>query len=132
MATLQAIQDAVNARLSDFLPKVRARQSAYFANHGRFWQGIAFSTLPPDDGALVTPNFNLKPSDQNSSWADAGVNADLPAQVECQIAIHTYQKPGSVFGYFVVVRVSKNGTTYRRTGQVEMGAVVTNGSWAAE
>ena len=131
MATLAQIQTAVNARLSDFLPKVRTRQETYFANHGKYWQGIAFSTVP-DDGALVTPNYSLKPTDQNSSWADAGVNADLPAQVECQIAIHVYEKPGSVFGYVVVVRVSKAGTTYRRTGQVESGAVVTTGSWGQE
>lgn len=131
MATLAQIQTAVNNRLSTFLPLIRTRQETYFANHGRYWQGIAFSSVP-DDGALVTPNYNLKPTDQNSSWADAGVNADLPAQVEAQIAIHTYEAPGSVFGYFVVVRVSKNGTTYRRTAQVEAGAVVTTGSWRVE
>lgn len=132
MATLAQIRNAVDARLADFFPKIRARQEQYAGNHGgNYWQGIAFSTVP-DDGALVSPDYSVRPTDQPSSWADAGVDADLPAGVEAQLRIDVYGAPGGHYGYFVTARISKNGITYGRTARVEDGVVLTAGSWAAE
>ena len=150
MATLAQIQAAVNARLADFWDKVRTKQENYRTNHGRYWQGLVFSTVP-DDGALVTPDFTVCPADQYTltysdpgpqgqvteirtmrSWAWASVGSDLPSQVEAQMRIDVYEGPPGTHGYRLTCRVSKNGITYRRTGHVEMGTVVTTGSWAAE
>lgn len=131
MATLAAIKAAADARLADFFPKVRTKQETYFGSHGKYWQGIAFSTVP-DDGALVTPDYGLKPTDQNASWSDASAASELPSTVEAQLRCDVYAGPGGVHGYFLTARVSKSGTTYRRTAQVEMGTVVTTGTWGAE
>lgn len=131
MATLAQIQAAVNSRLADFWGKVQTKEATYFANKGRYWQGLVFSMVP-DDGALVTPDYTVKPEDQNSSWSDVSASADLPAQVEAQMRIDVYEAPGGVHGFALTVRVSKSGVTYRRTGIVESGSVVTTGSWEAE
>lgn len=132
MATLVQIQAPVNARLADFWPKVKTKQATYASNHaGRYWQGLVFSTVP-DDGALITPDFTVKPADQNTSWSDVSVASDLPATVEAQMRIDVYEAPGPHFGFFLTVRVSKSGITYRRVGHVEDNVEVTTGSWAAE
>lgn len=148
MATLTQIRDAVNARLADWWPKFRAKQETYRATHGRYFQGLVWSSVP-DDGATVSPNLALAPSDCFTpavrgadgeivtpavphSWTHFGAGADLPAQLEAQFRCDVYQGPGGVHGYYLVARISKDGVTYRRTGQVEMNTVVTTGSWSAE
>lgn len=148
MPTLQQIRDAVNARLADLWPKFQNRQNTYFQNHGRYFQGLVWSSVP-DDGALVSPTLTVAPSDcftpavRDSegnivtplvphSWSFFGTGADLPAQVEAQFRCDVYEGPRGVHGYFLTGRVSKDGVTYRRTAHVEMGSVITTGSWEAE
>jgi hypothetical protein len=127
--TLAQIQTAVNSRLSTFWSGFRTKQTAYKAAHGRYWQGLVFSSVP-DDGALVTPNYNLVAGSHTDSWA-AILNGDLPSQVEAQMFCDTYEAPEGIHGYFLTCRVSKSGVTYERVAQVENGGLVTTGSWAA-
>lgn len=148
MATLLQIQTAVNSRLADLFPKFRNRQEIYRANHGRYFQGLVWSSVP-DDGATVAPNLSLAPSDCFSpavrdsegnivtpltthSWTFLGAGADLPAQVEAQFRCDVYLAPGGVHGYYLTCRMSKSGVTYRRTAEVRMNEVVSTGSWSAE
>lgn len=129
MATLAAIQSAVNSRLSVLWPKVKTRQDTYFGNKGRYWQGLLWAT-PPDDGATCAPNLSLVAGAQNVSWT-AAVNSDVNASEVMACRIDTYEKPGGVHGYYCTVLVTKNGTTYARTAWVESGVEQTTGSWVA-
>lgn len=152
MPTLQQIRDAVNARLADLWPKFQNRQATYFANHGRYFQGLIWSSVP-DDGATVSPNLSVAPNDCFTpvpavlnvqgeivtpattiphSWSHFGAGADLPAQVEAQFRCDVYQAPGGVHGYRLTCRISKDGVTYSRTGEVRAGEVVSTGTWGAE
>jgi hypothetical protein len=129
--TLAQIKAAVNARLADFWPKVKAKEETYAGNHGgRYWQGIIFGT-PPDDGALCVANYAVKPTDQNTSWSDVSAASDLPASVEAALQIDVYQAPGGIFGYYCTAYVTKAGVTYTRTAQVEAGVEITTGTWSA-
>lgn len=128
MATLAAIQGQVNSRLSVLWPKVKTREAAYFAAHGRFWQGILFA-VPPDDGATCVPDLTLVAGPQNVSWQSA-VNGDVGSTEVASFRIDTYEAPGGIHGYFCTCLVTKNGNTYGRTAHIEMGTEITTGSWA--
>lgn len=128
MATLAQIQTTVNTRLATLWPKVKTREEARFAAVGRYWQGLLWAT-PPDDGATCVPNLSLVAGPQNTSWNSA-VNGDVNATESMAVRIDTYEAPGGVHGYFCTCIVTKNGLTYARTAQVEMGVEITTGSWA--
>ena len=66
MATLQEIRDAANARLTDFWVELVAKQDAYFALHGKYFQKLI--TNRPVDGATeawadIVPSDEKHPDD---------------------------------------------------------------------
>jgi len=118
MATLAEIRAAAEQFRDDHASKFVRRQNAYFAAHGRYWQGIATPALIPDDGASRSPDLSTKPHDQAETWADSFTGADaLPASWPVRMSVDVYNGP-SGHGWSVTVLVSKAGTTYMRTWNV--------------
>lgn len=120
-ATLASARLKVDTWLTNIWPTITARQDTYFANNGRYWQGLlscaGTNTIPnftaASDGDAQADNINSKPHYQAESIADvfpslAGIN--LPAAFLCD------QYVGSLgAGYVVSVFVRFNGTIYTRS-----------------
>lgn len=104
-----AVKGAVDQRAAVVKVDVTAKQDQYFAAHGRYFQGIQTSAAPAD-GATITPNLGVKPSDQAETWADlfpSTFNASEPTQYE----IHTYSGP-SGSGWVLYTRVILDGVEH--------------------
>lgn len=123
MPPLAALRTAVDAFVDARWNTLVARQEAYRATHGRYWQGLpshasrpSFTTAGPADG--VPPDrMSSKPMDQAESWADvlsewAGVN--VPARMQ----VDAYYTPGGEHGWTLTMEVVHNGTVYARTRNV--------------
>jgi len=116
MPTLQAIKDAVDARLVTIWGLVQTKEAAYAAAHGgRYWQGLRSHAVNPADGALVLPTIGTtcpvgQPGDP---WPAAARTTaiEMAVQVDC------YRSPDGD-GYQATVTVDVLGTTYSRTQQV--------------
>jgi len=128
MATLAEIRTLVDNWKDTIGPKIVNRQNAYFATHGRYWQGIVTPGVRPDDGGSVVPNYTFKPTDQATSWADhfSGANA-LPGSIPAQIAIDVYDGPLGK-GYTITLFITKAGRLYARTWNV--GPENRDAAWA--
>ena len=130
--TITQIRSVVNARLADLWPKFMVKEEAYRAAHGTYAQLLPLSAVP-GDGALVSPDGNLAPSDRPLSTANLLLAADLPASLEAQFQCDVYGHgvrgaPGEQ-GYRLTCRVSKSGVTYARTAWVHDGVEQTTGAW---
>lgn len=128
MATITQIRNAVNARLAALWGPFKVRQEAYRLAHGVYAQLLPLSSVP-DDGALVTPNANLAPSDRPGCTASALLFSDLPAQLEMELRCDVYGRPDGTQGYYATCTVSKAGATYTRTAWVHDGVEQTTGAW---
>lgn len=72
------------------MTEISGLQNAYFASHGRYFQGIKTTDIVPKEGTLVTPDKTRKPHHQLEDWNDFGANInDLPFSLE----ICSYQSP---------------------------------------
>jgi hypothetical protein len=101
MPTLAQVRNFVDARLANlWTNQVVPRQNAFFAAHGRYWQGLVTSDLldlpnnpdSGDPGVLETVPLVLRhPTDQPETWTDAGIN--LGATIPMALEIHTYDGP---------------------------------------
>ena len=120
MPTLAQLRNAVDARLATlWTNQVLPRQAAYFAAHGRYWQGIVTTdrinlpnTLTADAAAAeMVPDKTRKPTDQNENWTDAGL--PLEATIPMGLCIDVYDGPLGM-GYVGVVVAKHNGTIYSR------------------
>lgn len=154
---LADIKAAVNARLASLWPAFKAKQEAYRATHGRYWQGLPLLAAVPDDGVTVAPTLTVAPNDcyhtieqgtETVPAMDGGttqvpkrvrvphdwtfLGAALPAQVEAQFTCDVYCAPGGIHGYYLTARVSRLGKTYRRTAHVLDGVEQTTGTWSIE
>jgi hypothetical protein len=110
--TLQEIKDAVESWVAPRLPTLINRQNQYFANKGRYFQGIKTPVNIPVDGAEEVPDGSLKPTDQAESWNDVSINwpASVPAQLICDV----YDGPQGK-GWTFSCRVRVNSRVYIRT-----------------
>lgn len=87
---IKADADAVREALKDAFI---AKQSAYYAAHGEYWQGLISHTVPPKDGNKLTPdNVDAAPSDRpGRSWnyinQTFGTPIDLPP-LNCTIRVN--------------------------------------------
>jgi len=114
MATLTQIRNAIDARLKSLWPVVQARQDAYFAAHGHYWQGLRTHTLHPADGNETLPDVGDKtPSDQPTAWPGTLIASPIPMSLQ----IDVYDGPRGK-GYVATVRVGYNGKVYERAAQV--------------
>jgi len=81
----------IDGRLSLMLTHLEARQDAYFASKGRYWQGIrTHAVLPKSELEEETPpDPTRKPTDQAEDWNDAGIV--LPANMPMALVIDVYE-----------------------------------------
>jgi len=101
----------INTKLAAFVPILDAKQATYFANHGRYWQGIRTPPQIPEDGLTVNVDMNVRPTDQAESWNDLGFS--LPAKLEMSIEIYVHNGPLG-HGYTGIVTASLLGRTWQR------------------
>jgi hypothetical protein len=108
MATLQEIKTKVDSKLSDFWPKLVAKQDAYFAKHGKYFQKLI--TSPVVDG-VDTDYVAIEPSDEKHS-ADADFT--YANQLPFQVSIDEWML-GDTAGWSATIRVELfNGDIYTR------------------
>jgi hypothetical protein len=113
-ATRATIQDEYDAREVE----LTARQAAYLAGYGRYYQGTYTHTTPPADGAgVVADNINQKPTDQAAGWTPADFLAPLHARMKIDV-YHT----SAGWGYLVSLSHEWDGVEY--TKAIGYGEVV--------
>ena len=85
------LREDVDARLTTLWPHIVARQEAFFAAHGRYFQGLRTHATIPANGDETPPDLTTNPHDQPETWAGAGYafGATLPMR----IAVDTYAGP---------------------------------------
>lgn len=121
MPTLARVRDYVDQRLTDlWRDQVIPRQDAYFAAHGKYWQGLrtfSLTELPdnPADGDAtvreVAPIRSTHPTDQAETWDDVGI--DLGTTIPCALSIDVYGGPFGD-GYVGTVWALWDGNVYTR------------------
>lgn len=121
MPTLAEIRQKADDWLTAKWPTLVARQDAYFAAKGRYWQGIRTPNAIPQDGADTAPVTNLKPAYQAEDWADVGLTAAVLGTLPMRLRIDQYDGPsgrGWVATATVVVTSGAGAGTYVRSRQV--------------
>ncbi len=112
MPTLQLVRAVADARLTVlWTDHIRPRQDAYFAAHGRYWQGLVTSSIP-EDGAEAVADYTSSPTDQAETWADifgAAIGMSLPVA----LAVDVYEGPQG-HGFVARVWIRYDGTVYMR------------------
>lgn len=120
-ATLASARLKVDTWLTNTWPTITAKQDTYYANNGRYWQGLlsctGTNTIPnftaASDGDAQADNLSSKPHYQAESIADvfpALVGINLPAAFLCD----QYRGPLGD-GYVVTCFVKFNGVLYSRS-----------------
>jgi hypothetical protein len=121
MATLAQLRTRVDAWLEDKWPTVVARQQNFFANRGRYWQGLITHSLIPAhtnavDGDAIADRLNQSPTDQFENWVAVfpeWVIENLPCALKCD----TYDGPQGK-GYCATIFIRYAGTLYSRSRNV--------------
>lgn len=114
------VRTFVDTRLADlWTNQIVPRQATYFANNGKYWQGILvldLASLPnnPSSGSPTVleaaPVLTRKATD-HPSWQTAAVN--LGATIPMALQIDAYDGPQGR-GYVAQCWVRWNGVTYTR------------------
>ena len=118
MPTISAVRTAVDNRLATLWSIVQTRQDAYYATHGRYFQGKRTASVEPANtgaGSLQTAAADLlsdRPTDQVHTWLDFLPELNGLA-IEMVLTIDVYESVDG-WGYVGTVRVSHNGTIYER------------------
>ena len=114
---MSAITDAIDNLLAAYLPTITARQEAYFAEAGNYFQGLPTHTTPPADGAQVQPdNLQATPADQPTLWPAEDFPPDgLP----CSVRLDVYAG-GGVAGWTLTASVMIGGELWQRA--IDSGA----------
>jgi hypothetical protein len=109
LAELRAIvEDAYENRVR---PYVVSRQNAYFAAHGRYWQGLRTHGIPPQDPDEAAPDVGAaKPSDIAEGWPAEVLGQNFPMAIQ----IDAYQSPDGP-GYVGTVWARWQGQVWRRS-----------------
>lgn len=107
------LKTKIDGRLSLMLTHLEARQEAYIAAHGRYFQGIrTHAVLPKGEIDEETPpNSRVKPTDQAEDWDDVGIL--LPAKMPFALAIDVYDGPRGV-GWSIRAEADYQGSLYAR------------------
>lgn len=114
------VRETVNGILADLWPRIQAKQAAYYANHGHYWQGLWTHNVAPADGVTVAPNnLDASPTDQPISWRKfkADYRLTMLAKLPMAIRMDVYDGPRGK-GYVATCRVGYNGKVYERAAQV--------------
>lgn len=100
----------INSRLATLAGQIATRQAAYFAAHGRYWQGLCTHATAPGDGTeAAADREGTRPTDEAESWTDAGLTPDRLFALQCD----TYEGPTGP-GYVLTVTVTWSGRTWQR------------------
>jgi hypothetical protein len=71
--------------------KITAAQDAYFATHGKYFQGIKTPAIPLDGVTEGTMDVDVKPTDQLEGWIDFDSNTfKRNTKVPYQMKIKVY------------------------------------------
>lgn len=117
-ATVDQIRAAIENFRDTHAAKIVARQEAYLAAKGRYWQGVITPAVSPDNGAFVTPDYTRRPTDQAERWSTVFSGPDaLPSTVPAQISVDVYDGPLGK-GWTLTVVATKAGVRYWRTWSV--------------
>lgn len=109
------IRTAVDAKLATLWATIQTRETAYFAAHGRYWQGLRTHAVDPADGAEALPSVGTATPDYepDDPWPEAILNAPWPMSIE----LSQYAGPNGL-GYVGTVSVTIVGNTWQRSAQV--------------
>lgn len=114
MPTAVEVRQAVDNRLANLWNAIQAKEAAYLAANGRYWQGLRTHSVAPADGATATPDVGTRtPTDQPDPWPAAVRNTGM----EMALRIDTYDGPLGQ-GYQATVWVAIQGEVWGRTAQV--------------
>lgn len=121
MPTLNQVRTRVDDWLVARWDNVINRQEVYFANHGKYWQGLITHTSIPAHstasfGDLLPDRLLTTPSDQvETNWLQAltGLNLDITL-FPAALVSDAYDGPLGK-GFALTVYASHNGTIYSRT-----------------
>lgn len=113
----QQIADATDANLAASLSAAVSLQNAYFAENGRYWQGVPTIDDPPADGETLTPDTSRRPSDQLEDWVASGAAQLLPDQVQTRLSVDVYDGPAGA-GWVVRMEFRSEGVLYRKAVNV--------------
>lgn len=121
MPTLAKMRDAIDTFLANKWPTIVARQQNFYANRGRYWQGLKTHIVCPahtngQDGSKAADRFDDGPTDQFSTWLNVfpeWVSELLP----CCIWIDVYKGPDGE-GWVANVEATHEGVMYRRSQNV--------------
>lgn len=121
MATLNQLRTRVDAFLAAKWPTIVARQDNFFANRGRYWQGLRTHTIIPAHtntitGDAVADRLADNPADAFENWLAAfpeweGIG--LP----CAVQVDSYESDAGK-GWVATLYVTYSGVTYRRSRNV--------------
>lgn len=131
--SLATVRNRVNAFLTARWPAIVSRQDDYFANHGRYWQGLWTHTATPDqtseDGDAPPDNLDSTPTDQPVSWRARWANALDSIPFPARLRIDVYESPEG-HGWAATVQIRYGGKTYQRSQGVGPRAEDFTAGWA--
>lgn len=111
MPTPREIRDAIDTRLAALWPTLKARQDAYCASHGRYFQGLRTHSAMPDEGNnRAADRINSRPTDQAETWSDFGIGSFTESFA---VEIDVYDGPRGK-GWIARCYVTAAGRTFTR------------------
>jgi len=121
MPTPAQIRNKINTLLAPFWADVQARQAAYFATHGQYWQGRETHTAEIEHtGSVDAERKGDKLSDVAGSvvgsWKDfkPGINTLV---LPCRFRMDVYESEQG-HGYTLTARFMHNGRVFERRANV--------------
>ena len=103
------IESAGDVELSDLITDLSAKQTDYFNQKGRYWQGIRTHAITDKS---ITLNKKVKPTDQKESWEDMKIA--LPEKSRYVYEVIPYETPKG-HGYTITLLTKINGDVYTKT-----------------
>lgn len=114
-----------NSFITNIYPDITAKQSAYYNNNGKYFQGVyTHSTVPTVGMPSSADRLGSKPTDQFDNWLDFGL---LSLNTDYMITINTAAGPTGQ-GYTIKLTTkASDGNTY--TYLVGVGAHSETRGW---
>ena len=110
--SLATTQAAIDIAMSTLLSNIDSAQAAYYAAHGKYWQGLISHLTVPDSGVSIEANnLSATPTDQDVTW-DAFMGANKPGTIPASVTVDVYQTPTGEWGYVKRVLFVYGGGVY--------------------
>lgn len=130
--SLATLRNRINAFLADRWPALVARQDAYYATHGRYWQGKWTHNAAVDNSDessdAVPDALDDSPTDQRVSWRDRFGGALDAIPFPARLKIDVYESPRG-HGWVATVQVLHRRTIYERSQGVGPDAATYTRDW---